>query len=398
MVPDTGVMDETIWILSEYASQFGLLGAMSREIADACRGSGLDARLFTLRDEPQPVSGVMVFMNVPRSIESLPRALFTPGSALRAVQIGVDHPFALPDGVLDSWRERNGLANLRLCMPCLDDAHLLRARFPGLVHAWVPHGIPRSALCALDDVSRSGWDAREFDVVVTGSVRPLEHIERGRAQLNPGVRAMLSEIVHLMIKEPHLGYLAAFDLVMGSRGVITGDWDAQKSLWNLAIAEVNRARRLSLVASLQGLKVGVFGSREWERECTGTIEYAGEVSYEDCAGAFERGRVALAWGPTQFVHAYSERIMQAMAGGACVVADDRILLRRDFNRPETTATLFDLKHDRGARHAIEAHLSDPDGSVEQARRGRKLVEHRCLWTHRLGALLDTAHARVSGAA
>jgi len=391
-------MDDTVWILSEYESQYGLLGAMSREIAGACRARGLDARLFTLHDEPQPDSGVLFFMNVPQSIDALPRALFTPGPSLRAVQMGVDHPFALPDDILDAWRERNGLSNLRLCMPCLDDAHLLRARFPGLVHAWVPHGIPRASLCDPGSMTRQAWDAREFDVVVTGSVRPLEQIERSRASLSPGVRAMLGEIVHLMVREPHLGYLAAFDLVMGSRGVITGEWDAQKSLWHLAIAEVNRIRRLALVESLQGLRVGVFGSGAWEEACTGSIEYAGEVSYEGCAGAFARGRVALAWGPTQFVHAYSERIMQAMAGGACVVADDRILVRRDFNQPDTTATLFDPKDPGAARRAIQSHLYGPDAALEQARRGRGLVERRCLWEHRIDAVLSDVHTRVSGAA
>ena len=119
------------------------------------------------------------------------------------------------------------------------------------------------------------------------------------------------------------------------------------------------------------------------------------MDYEDCADAFGRGRVALAWGPTQFVHAYSERIMQAMAAGACVVADDRLLVRRDFNLPEQTATLFDLSDQHAARAAIDAALADPDASLAQAIRGRELVERKCLWEHRLEGLFSFAHTQVT---
>lgn len=390
-------MSDPISILGVYQSQYGLLGAMAREIAEAVEHTrGERPPLIDLNETILPERGVFLFMNVPQSIESLPPALFREHDPMRAVLFGVDHPFALPDDIIDTWRERNGLTNLRVCMPCLDDVHLLRPRFPGLVHSWVPHGVPRSSLSPMDSVTRGNWDAREYDVVVTGSVRPAASIAEWKAQIgNPSIVAMVDEIVNLMRHDPHLGYLAAFDLVMGSRGVIPGVWESQKFFWHLVIAELNRIRRISLVRSLQGLRVGVFGSEEWEGECTGTIEYAGRVGYEDCADAFRRGRVALAWGPTQFVHAYSERIMQAMAGGACVVADDRLLVRRDFNVPQQTATLFDLSDPQAARRAVDGALADPDASVEQARRGRELVERTCLWEHRLDGLFSFAHNTVT---
>ncbi len=383
---------ETIWIHRSYQSQFDLLGAMADELARAFVARGYDARLIDIGEDASPVAGVFLFFNTPQSLDQLPPALFVPGSNLFAVQVHVDHPFALPDALLDEWARRVGLERFRLFLPCLDDVHLLRTRFAGLVHSWMPHGIPGESLCDVEGLTCEGFAGRDFDVVVTGSVRSQEEIDRSLGQLDRVAESMAREMAHLMIKEPHLGYVAAADLVMGSRGVITGSWEAQKYLWGLVIAMVNRHRRVETVRAMQGLRVGVFGSDAWKAHCTGTIEYAGEVSYAQCASAFARGRVGLAWGPTQFVHSYSERIMQAMAGGACVVADDRLLVRRDFNGAASpggdSVRLFDWANLEQCRAAIEGQLGDVEGSVAMARRGRMLVEQRCLWSHRVDAMVE----------
>ncbi len=398
-------MQDKIWIHGRYQSQYGLLGAMSNELADAFIAKGYDAQLFNLDHKDMPTDGVFVFMNVPVTLDDLPPALFVPSSNLRAIQLFVDHPFALPDNIIDQWNERNGLNDFSLCLPCLDDVHLLRNRFPNLIHSWVPHGIPRDSLCDLGGMTIDQYNTKEFDVVVTGSVREQEEIDSSLAQItDPMTRSLINEIVNLMIREPHLGYVAACDLVMGSQGIITGKWITQKFLWTLVIAIVNRHRRTKTVESLQGLRVGVFGSKTWIPHCTGTIEYAGEVEYAHCAKAFSRGRVGLAWGPTQFVHSYSERIMQAMAGGSSVVCDDRLLVRRDFNKSTatnaagSTAALFDWGDPLAARAAVDQQLADPDAALAMARRGREHVENTCLWEHRVDDMIALTQSPATATA
>lgn len=378
-------MRETVWIPDQYTSQFGLLGVMARELRDAFEACGHDARIISIDEMREIRTGVLIFMNTPTSIDMLPPALFDSESGVRAIQYLVDHPFTLPDEIIDEWSGRAGLDNYRLCLPCADDAHLLRARYPGLVHRWVPHGIPPDALCDAKGLTPRSYSAREFDVVVTGSVRTREEIEAQLIRLPGELGAMAKDIVHLMLSDPHLGYLAAADLVMGTRGAITGDWKTLRMLWGLVIAIVNRERRTRAVQALQGLRVGVFGSEAWAPACTGTISYMGEVEYARNAEVFARGRVALAWGPTQFVHSYSERIMQAMGGGAAVVADDRLLARRDF---KDACLLFDWSQPNHAREAIERVLGDADAGLAMAQRGRDHVETYCLWTQRIQTMLS----------
>lgn len=387
----------TIWIHNLYQSQFDLLGAMSEELCEAFNAMGHTAKLRNLAPDSMPTEGTLFFMNTDDSLTGMPPALLTPNSPMRAIQYYVDHPFGLSDGSIDKWNQINQLENYRLALPCIDDAHLLRYRFPNLVHGWVPHGIPRSALCDLDTLTMEHYTNREFDVVVTSSVRSQEEINDAIAQIkDPAILQMINSIANIMIRDPHLGYVAACDIVLGARGIITGKWLTQKHFWNLVIAIVNRFRRVETVKSLQGLKVGVFGTKEWAEHCTGTIHYAGQATYAECAGAFSRGRVALAWGPTQFVHSYSERIMQAMAGGACVVADDRIMVRHDFGASLTqstetsTAKLFDWSGTNlnAAREAIDYQLAHPEESLEMAKRGRLHAEKTCLWEHRVDPMIN----------
>ncbi len=387
-------MSETIWIHQGYESQYDLLGAMAQEIHDALIATGRDARSIKFGVDRDITTGVVLFLNTPQTIDSLPPALFNPRSDLRTIQFHVDHPFALTESFIDQLSQRIGLDRYRLHLPCLDDLHLLRPRFEGMVHAWVPHGIPRSSLCDLSTITEKAFGERRFDVVVTGSVRTEQEMTQGVSSLPIEQRKVLHEIVRLMLQNPHLGYIAAVDLVLGTDGVITGDWKAQKQLWYLSIAILNRFRRIGTVQALQGLKVGVFGSAAWKEHCTGTIEYAGEVSYSECSSAFAQGRVGLAWGPTQFVHSYSERIMQAMAGGACTVCDDRLLVERDF--PAGSHTRFDWADFSNARAAVDERLGDLAGLVETARAGREHVELSCLWEHRVEAMIASAEV-VAGA-
>lgn len=384
-------MDNTIWLPKSYQSQFNLLGAMAHELCDALQSLGHDARLYDILNDPQPQAGTLIFFNTPASLGQLPPALFQSHPNLRAIQIHVDHPFALPAELLDQWIATSTLNNYRLLLPCLDDTHLLRPRFDNIVHAWLPHAIPPSALCPLENLTESHYKDRPFDVVVTGSVWSQQAINDRLDTYDHLSKQLIAGIAKLMVQHPTMGFVAAADLVLGSTDIVTGNWNTQRHLWPMVIAIVNHHRRTKTVESLQGLRVGVFGSDAWLPHCTGTITYAGQVEYAHCASAFANARIALAWGPTQFVHSYSERIMQAMAAGCAVVADDRLLVRRDFNpNPQSPTTkIFDWTSPANARPVIDTLLTNPTESLALAKRARTHAESHCLWTNRANTIINT---------
>lgn len=379
-------MSHTVWIVRRYASRYSLLSAMAGELADAFAARGYRVA-DTIPDGSAP--GFFMFFNMPTTIDALPQAVRRPGSPIAAIQILVDHPLALDAGVMEATSRLN---NFRLALPAIDGLHLLRLRWPTLRHAHVPHGIPRAALCHPDRAEPAAIAERSADVVVAGSIHSADEIDTLRAGLPAPARAWADEITALMSVEPLMPFEQAMDAVMGSRGVITGNWATMAGMWRVVSAALNRERRLTLVSSLQGLDVAVLGSHAWREACTGTIAYRGEAGYADIPSALAQGRVCLAWGPTQFQHTFSERLLLSMAAGCASVADDRYLIGRHFafDGPEQSVEVFDPRRPDACRAAIESLLADRDRLAAIASNGRAAVERAHLWEHRVPALAELA--------
>lgn len=170
-------------------------------------------------------------------------------------------------------------------------------------------------------------------------------------------------------------------------------------MFRVVIPAVNRRRRIALVKAMQGISTAVFGGEAWREVCTGTIRYAGQVPYADVAERLTTARVCLAWGPTQFTHSFSERVLLSMAAGCATVADDRLFLRRHFvDRRSDGACLrlFDAAAPASARAAVEQVLNDREASLAMAVRGRRAIKAAHLWRHRVDTLLaQTDHAAAA---
>ncbi|MFI4893104.1 MAG: glycosyltransferase [Phycisphaerales bacterium JB058] len=379
-------MSTPVWIPLRYESRYSLLGAMAQELADAFEAMGYDARA----DMPDgTVPGIYIFFNMPPSIEAIPPAARRPGSRIALIQILVDHPLALDAGIMD---QTSAFPNFRLALPSIDGLHLLRLRWPLLRHAHMPHGISRASLIAPELCTPDALSQRPHDVVVAGSVHSEQGVRELKWSLPSQAHPWIDEIVQLMLEYPAMPYEQALDCVCGSRSVITGNWPMAAGMWRAVAADFNRQRRVQLVQSLQGLDVAVFGSDAWEEFCTGTIKYAGNVAYAEVPGALATGRVCLAWGPTQFPHTFSERLLLSMASGCASVCEDRYLVRQHFGQEHCAS--FDPKHPTSARDEIESLLSSPDTLCALSAAGRTIVESHHLWECRVEKLAALASEAI----
>ncbi|MFK7882842.1 MAG: glycosyltransferase [Phycisphaerales bacterium] len=371
-------MNQAVYLQTRYQSAYSLLGAMAEQLADTLRALGHDVQ------EPDPSSppahGTFLFFNAPPTLATFPPALLERNSDLRAIQIFVDHPFALPADVLDQWNDRNGLENLSLYLPCADDAQLLGRRFPSLQHHWIPHAIPRHALCDSNDLTDQQWQGRPHDIVLAGSINTETEINTELSKLPQAAHAIVRETAAIMLRDPSLGYVQAIDLVHPTPRT----WQMDQQQWRVTNMIVNRVRRTGVVNALQGLNAVVYGSDAWKPHCNGTIRHAGNAAYADIHRTFASARVAIAWGPTQFAHSYSERLMLAMAAGCAPISDNRHLVRRDF--PNACA-LYNASNPTTARAACEHMLSNPERALKLAKNARKQAERECLWEHRVAKLL-----------
>jgi hypothetical protein len=388
---------------------------MAAELAAAFREGGCEviaegddvARCLALG----PV--VLVYLNF-RPLEAIPAEARRPGSRLAVLQYFVDHPLNLDAPYMDRAVQ---MPTFRTALPCVDGLHWLRQRWPTLRHGHVLHGVPRAALCDAAAVApshaRGQARSRPHDVVVAGSIDTADEVARRRETIPESLRPAADEMVELLLARPDLGFEQALDACLGPRGVMTGLWATAAGLFRYVTCAVNRRRRTALVGALRGLDVLVHGPECWREFCTGTIRYGGEVPYDGVSAAFARGRVLLAWGPTQFTHSFSERLLLGMGAGCACASDDRLLVRRHFapsvsphapagagrlpppDPARDAVALFDAGEPAHARAVVEHLLRDDNLRTALAQRGRAEVEARHLWVHRVPALINLAADAVA---
>lgn len=373
-----------LYLRSGYESRYALLGQMSDEIAAAFRSAGHPVN----PDEPAGTeAGLYLWLNFPQSIEAIPRAIRAPDAPVGLLHFFVDHPYALDEALMDEFV---ALPNYRLLLPCSDGAHLLGLRWPTLRHKIMLHGVPASAVCA-PDACESGGAVRETDLVITGSIDDEVTLFEKRSALPQRLQAPADEMVAMMFEQPWMPFEQAYDVVFGARGVATGAWQLASAVWRYVIAAVNRRRRISIVTAVQGIETDVWGAPSWEPHCAGSVRYRGSFEYSDSPRILAGAKVALAWGPTQFSHAFSERALLAMAAGCATVVDDRLLVR---SRLGDGVERFDARDPASANRAVRALLDNGVQRAALADRGRAIVERAHLWSHRVPHFVAAAEEAI----
>jgi len=377
-----------VFIPTRYKSRYSLLGRMCEEFAQAFEEAG-----YTLRplDDLGRTPGVLLYINFMAEDEDLWRTVMSPRSRLGLVQFFVDHPLALSTTQMDRLAR---LPHFRMALPCVDSVHLLRMRWPSLRHTHCLHGAPRSALCDPASLEAEhlggGVGARGEQLVVLGSIHSQEEIDALWESSLDRVRRPAREMVELLLEHPWMPFEQAMDVAVGGDGVAPGEWALAAGLFRMVAPTVNRRRRIALVEAMQGVPTAVYGGQAWAEVCTGSLRYAGQVDYADVASTMATARICLAWGPTQFTHSFSERLLLSMAAGSATVADDRLLVRKHFatEGEDQCVALFDAAKPESARAAVESLLADPQRALALATRGRAEVERAHLWAHRVPALTE----------
>jgi hypothetical protein len=387
-----------VFIPMTYESRFSLLGSMARELAEAFARRGC---LVNPAQDPGDAPSLVVYFNFLPDIADLHPSIRRPGSRAALVQFMVDHPLALHEHQMDATSR---MPNFRLLMPCIDGTHTLRLRWPGLIHGHCLHGVAPGALidaAAIEDSHARRSDARPMDVVVTGSIHTEAELAALRERIPAPIRSLADDTADLLVADPWMPFEQALELTLGAANIPTGQWALASLVWRFVTAAVNRRRRIDVVRSLAGLDVHVFGGDAWANQCTGTIIHHGAVDYAAMPGILARAKVALAWGPTQFVHSFSERLLLALAAGAATIADDRILVRRHFGvreagAPAPACATVVRGNDAGAvRAPAEELLADPELRIACAALGREAVAQRHLWDHRVEAIAAIGSAAIA---
>lgn len=384
-----------ILIQTRSISRYELLSAMANELADALRDAG-----HTVNPQQVAPPYALLWLNFLADINDIPTEAHEPNTRIALLQFFVDHPLALWPQQLDTLAR---LPNFRMLLPCADSAHLLRLRWPTLRHIHCLHAVSPRALASHDSITarhssaapRS--DTPTDDIIILASIHPQSELDDMRARIPTRLQKGADEAVRLLVEHPTITFEQAADITLATQGVLTGEWTILSSLWRYATAAANRQRRVNLALALDGLHVVIHGAEAWSEICSASksLEYRANLPYTQIPDALARARVCLAFGPTQFTHSFSERLLLSLAAGCATIADDRILARKHFaqeGQPELL-TLVDAANPEQAREAAESLLKDPDRRASMAHAARDEIERAHLWSHRV----NTFHAAIRDA-
>lgn len=377
-----------VHIPTQFVSRYSLLGRFAQELAEAFTLAGA---VVNAPRHPANERGLFVLFNTPERIEQVKAWIESTVGELRHAAIlhyHVDHPFALHAPHLDqfaSW------PTYRLLLPCRDDLHLLRLRWPSLKHLTCAHGVAPASLCPRDSLRAEHLgesNDREAPLVLAGSIHSPEELVAMFDALPASLRSMADAAAHLIADHPSMPFTQAFDLTL-PRGLHSPDhWRLMEAVWRCATAKANTLRRTRLAKAMQGVPTLIAGPKAWEPHCEGTLRYAGEVAYEALPALLRRARVCVAWGPTQFAHTFSERLLLSMAAGCATVTDDRLATREAFG--EGACTYADFSKPDAVRAAVDGLLSSREAAATMSERARAAIESGHLWTHRLDTFAAAA--------
>ncbi|MGE0365606.1 MAG: glycosyltransferase [Phycisphaerales bacterium] len=391
----SGGAPPALQVWRQFESRYSLLDAMVGEIVEAFAACGW-------RVVEQAVHGprLVLALNFPSDFDAFLRWARPADPACGVAHLVVDHPFALPTGTIERLCT---LPAYRLFMTGIDDRHLLGLRFPTIRHFTCMHGVPTSALADEREIepSHSHTDAsrggRDLGVVVAGSIHSVTQIEDLVGTLPASLVGVAREAARVLVESPGVTFTQAMDLV-GPPGLFAVDqWRQLAAVWRVAIAIANRERRLALVRALRGLPVTIVGGEAWDEVCDGTTVRLGSVDYAQLPGVLRRARVCVAWGATQFAMSTTERPLLSMASGCATIAEDRVVLRREFgsdgHAESSGLALYDARVPERARELAETMLADPSACAVMGYAGRERIAAAHLWRHRVRGILS-AYANV----
>lgn len=379
------------------ASRFGALDHFHHGLREAAARAG-----FLFESAPHEAEGsdgaaLLFFAGQaqPRAIERW-LAERTGGPAL-ALNWHVDHALQYPAAALEALA---GLAGFRLLTVAREDDPLLALRFPGLRRLHLRHAVPASSLVGEGTIeaSHASGGSRDIDVLLSGYVHTLAECDALLAQLPAPLHAPARALVALRLAHPSLSFADAFASTMppapASMASPSAQWDYLAAVFHATTPALNRARRLGMLAELRGVRVAIAGPRAgWSEAASNgnadAPELLGEMPMAQLPALLARTKVLIAANPTQFTHAWSERLLMGLASGCACVTDDRFAVRRDFVEPGQPARvgLFALAEPQSLRVAVDALLAHADARATLARAGHALVRERHTWDVRLRELL-----------
>lgn len=250
---------------------------------------------------------------------------------------------------------------------------------------FVPHAADAAALC------RTPTEQRDIPIMFAGSIDDPEAMRKlWREQLPEGTARLLENLGSYALTRQGESIHQTFREGMRSMGLAFPPESAGAAELTL-IPELEQfvrcARRLELLAALDGLPVHVFGGGPWEQLLPArSFTFQGEVPFDEVTNLMGRSRIVLNNSPT-IPGGLHERAFTAMMAGAMLATDASPYQEVEFPHG-TTAVAYRYGQLPALADGLAQHLDNPLQVGEIAAAGQQQTVLRHTWDVRARQVLD----------
>lgn len=245
--------------------------------------------------------------------------------------------------------------------------------FPDVPFMYVPHAFD-------PELWHPDNSEKEFDVVFMSSMADFDYeIQELKAKIPPSLFEMFMEMYEYAIRNPEIAFWEIYNTFSDVYGYSIQELSLYYIFFMKICYAVTYKRRIQLVQSLRDCNLKVWGSPLWEKYVEGNVEYMGSADLFESVDIVRKSKIVLHLQPMQTLFGLHERVINAAASKAFVIADHNPQIKLNF---ADTVAFYNSNCFEQLPDLVQYYLSNDEERLTKADMSRQLVLQNHTWANR----------------
>lgn len=250
--------------------------------------------------------------------------------------------------------------------------------FPDASYIYLPHGFDPKIW--FDDGSE-----KLYDLVFMSSMTDFEaDLETFKAQIDSNLFKIFMEMQDYALRNPDIAFWEIYNIFAELYSFNLNELSLYYIFFLNMCYLVTYKRRVELVKSLSQSNLKVWGSPQWEKYIEGNTEYMGSANLFEAADIVRKSKIVIHLQPMQTLLGFHERVINAMASNALVLADYNPQFKVNF---ADNIVLYDKLAMQDLPDRVSYYLRSEDERTHMSNTARDIVLQNHTWQCRVQSLM-----------
>lgn len=224
-----------------------------------------------------------------------------------------------------------------------------------------------------------------YDLVFMGSVKDVEEeISILKQKLDPNIYKIFEDMLMFTIRNPEMPFWYVYELFSNVYSLDLKDLEVYCYFFDLVPYLASAQRRIDMVQSLANTNLKVWGNEVWKKYIRGNVEYMGRADIFETVKIIGKSKIVLHVQPTHILMGLHERVLNAAASRALVVADHNLELKYCF---QDTMEYFSSYNLESLADIVNNYSINQKEAEEKAEAARQIVLDSHTWDARVENLI-----------